>query len=154
MTLQQIYDQFEHPSPKYCWLWTRGKSGAGYGVVHYDGRMRSVHIVLYVSVFGPVPEGLELDHLCRNRNCVNPWHLEPVTHQENILRGNTIMARLARQTHCKRGHLLEGDNLYVGKKRWGRNCIACAKITRSALKDARRRTQEKRPPTPGLSHHS
>lgn len=73
---------------------------------------------------GPIPEGMDLDHTCRNRGCVNPEHLEPVTTQVNTLRGIGPTAENARKTHCKHGHPLEGDNLYVDPE-GKRKCRAC-----------------------------
>jgi hypothetical protein len=69
-----------------CWLWTAGKTRLGYGSVPHSGKMRCAHVVMYEKYIGPVPEGLELDHLCRTKLCVNPAHLEPVTHAENMRR--------------------------------------------------------------------
>lgn len=69
-----------------CWLWTAAKSGKGYGCVVIDRRRYPAHRVAYEMFVGPIPEGLEIDHLCRVRNCVNPAHLEPVTHAENVRR--------------------------------------------------------------------
>jgi hypothetical protein len=71
---------------------------------------------------------LELDHKCRARRCVNPDHLELVTHRENILRGQTIAARRIAQTHCINGHPLSGDNLYLKPSDGGRQCKRCAAI--------------------------
>lgn len=84
-----------------CWT-VPVAAGSRYGYVCG----RTAHRVVYETVVGPVPEGLELDHLCRNRGCVNPAHLEPVTHQENMRRGHWGM-----KTHCPQGHPYEGDNL-------------------------------------------
>lgn len=86
-----------------CWLW-HGGTGMGYGKLQKDGRMDLAHRVAYELFVGPIPEGLELDHLCRNHGCVNPEHLEAVTHQENTLRGIARPADNARKTHCPRGH--------------------------------------------------
>jgi hypothetical protein len=72
---------------------------------------------------GPIPEGKQLDHLCRNRACINPEHLEPVTAKENILRGESFSAKNARKTHCIHGHELSGDNLRILKH--GRVCLEC-----------------------------
>ncbi len=99
-----------------CWLWTSTIAG-GYGVFRLgsmaDGTRRRVpaHRFAYEQLVGPIPEGFDLDHLCRVRNCVNPEHLEPVTRRENLLRGVGIPALNAAKTHCKRGHPLSGENL-------------------------------------------
>lgn len=84
-----------------CWVWT-GALNTGYGRVHVGPGRRSAygHRVLYEMLVGPVPEGLDLDHLCRNRACCNPDHLEPVTRQENLLRGDTLTAAHAADSDC------------------------------------------------------
>jgi hypothetical protein len=84
---------------------------------------------------------LTLDHLCRNKACVNPAHLEPVTNRENVLRGVGLSAENARKTHCKRGHPLSGDNVVVSKGGRKRRCVACER-----LRDAGRTTRASRLP--------
>lgn len=103
-----------------CWPWTGGKGGKRreYGYISIDGVGVGAHRVLYELFVGPIPEGLELDHLCRNPGCVRPSHLEPVTHQENMRRGLRGQA-----THCPRGHEYSGDNLL--DNRGSRGCRAC-----------------------------
>lgn len=71
-----------------CWIWQLYIDAGGYGIKYYDGRSRVAHKVLYEAKYGPVPDGLELDHLCRNRACCNPDHLETVTRAVNIRRGD------------------------------------------------------------------
>lgn len=98
-----------------CWNWTGKKSGrddggSRYGQFYVDGRHRYVHQWAYEQYVGAVPVGLELDHLCRNRACVNTDHLEPVTRRENILRGTAMSARHARKTACPRGHPYDARN--------------------------------------------
>lgn len=99
----------------------------GYCQIRFGGRkgkMQKQHILAWTAINGPVPAGLQLDHLCRNRWCVNPAHLEAVTSRTNTLRGNGASARHARQTHCINGHPLSGDNLRVDSRGW-RQCVAC-----------------------------
>ncbi len=83
-----------------CWLWTGALNG-GYGRIHHSpGRVLYTHRAAYELLVGPVPEGMDLDHLCRNRACCNPDHLEPVTRRENLLRGDTLTAAHAADRPC------------------------------------------------------
>ena len=77
-----------------CWLWTGSHNGLGYGTIRSVGRKMYVHRYSYELLVGPIPAGLELDHLCRVPGCVNPDHLEPVTHAENLRRGRLARAGL------------------------------------------------------------
>lgn len=104
-----------------CWIWTGAKK-RGYGTLDQVGS----HRLAYLHFRGPIPTGLILDHLCRVRNCVNPWHLEAVTHKENILRGVGLAAINAKKTACKRGHPFTPDNIY-GRRGW-RQCRECSRI--------------------------
>lgn len=108
-----------------CIEWTGCLSTQGYGRIRSNGVTHYAHRLAYEWAKGPIPEGMQIDHLCRNRACVNPEHLEAVTHQTNVARGVSPMADQKRQTHCKRGHPLDGDNLYLTKagKRQCRECI-------------------------------
>lgn len=112
-----------------CWLWHGSIDKNGYGkAVRNAGHYRA-HRFSYELLVGPIPRGLQLDHLCRNRSCVNPTHLEIVTNRENWLRGKTPSSMYAKQTHCKHGHLLSGDNVYNWSKRPGwRTCRMCNAI--------------------------
>lgn len=106
-----------------CWLWTGAINGHGYGHIKIAGRMQYAHRVAYELEVGPIPDGLVLDHLCRNRSCVNPDHLEPVPHRANVLRGEGATASHARQESCKRGHPFDAANTYAWNGR--RICRAC-----------------------------
>lgn len=100
--------------PHGCWIWRGRINDHGYGI--YADRM--AHRISYELVVGPIPDGLEIDHLCCNTKCVRPEHLEPVTSEENVRR------RYARQTHCKHGHPLSADNL-VASNTTRRCCLTC-----------------------------
>jgi hypothetical protein len=112
-----------------CIEWTAATDGTGYGKFQvepgHNGRLGQAHRWYYEHSVGPIPSSLHLDHLCRNRLCVNPEHLEPVTHQENILRGVGPTAANAQKTHCPAGHEYSGDNLYVTPSTGSRLCRAC-----------------------------
>lgn len=112
-----------------CWNWTGYKSPKGYALTRFDGTTKKAHRVIYELLKGPIPEGLQPDHLCRNRGCVNPDHIEPVTHRTNVLRGIGLTAQNAKKTHCQNGHPLSGENLYVTPN-GRRQCQVCKKISR------------------------
>lgn len=114
-----------------CWNWT-GFLHNGYGKICEDRKSRLAHRISYRIFKGPIPERLELDHLCRNTKCINPTHLEAVSHRVNVLRGNGATAKHARQTHCIRGHKLSGDNLYIWSdgKHIMRTCNECVRLRR------------------------
>ncbi len=107
-----------------CWVWRGSKDRAGYGRISHARENALVHRLAYELLVGPIPDGLTLDHLCRNRACYNPEHLEPVTNKENVLRGVSPSAQHAKKTHCPRGHPYAGDNLYVAR-RGNRGCRTC-----------------------------
>jgi hypothetical protein len=95
--------------PTSCWLWTGPLSNFGYGRL---GTLY-VHRLVYELMVAAIPEGLHMDHLCRNRRCCNPWHLEPVSARVNVLRGAGPSAACAAMTHCPKGHPFDEDNTYV-----------------------------------------
>lgn len=110
-----------------CWCWTGAISG-GYGTIGSGGKHGKVlkaHRAAYELAVGPIAPGLTLDHLCRNTRCVNPDHLEPVTHAENVLRGVGPTAVNAAATHCSLGHELTEANTYVYPGRGARECRIC-----------------------------
>lgn len=117
--------------PGGCWLWIGAKTGDGYGSFRTHsrqsgGKMRSAHILSYEYFKEVVPEGLTLDHLCRNRNCVNFDHLEIVTAGVNILRGEGTAAKNAKKTECPRGHKYDKITITRGQAR--RSCRKCGAI--------------------------
>ena len=112
-----------------CWLWTASLRLNGYGQMQWDGKNHGAHRLVYELLVGPIPPGLEVDHLCRVRSCVNPDHMEPVTHQENSARG--LRGRLSTpKTHCPRNHPYSRENLYVHPTSGAPVCRACKKARR------------------------
>lgn len=119
-----------------CLNWAGGLDESGYGVIRADGRNRKVHRVMYEMFSGPVPAGLTLDHLCRNRMCANVAHLEPVTPWVNTMRGSGPAAVNAAKTHCPAGHAYDAANTHWYQGR--RYCRAChSELTRSGNRRAR-----------------
>jgi hypothetical protein len=109
-----------------CWLWRLTVDSSGYPKIYG----RNAHRVVYAIVHGSVGSGLQVDHLCRVKRCVNPDHLEAVTPRENTLRSANTAANNARKTHCKRGHPLDAADVYLMKGK-GRTCNACRRLLRS-----------------------
>ena len=121
---ERVWDHIEpEPDPRGCWNWT-GQRGNGYGYASFRRHPYLVHRITYQLLVGPIPEGLTIDHLCRNRACCNPDHLEPVTRGENVLRGEGISAENARKTHCKHGHAFTEENTRITPQ-GHRECRAC-----------------------------
>lgn len=116
-----------HGTP--CWIWTAALNAKGYGCIRVNRRTRLAHRIAYELLVSPIPEGMQLDHLCRIPACVNPDHLEPVTRQENLDRG--IHANRSK-THCPQGHA------YDTRTRRGRRCSICLREQRRAYKQRKR----------------
>ena len=110
-----------------CWVFDGAKSASGYGVIGAGPRGQGnalTHRVTYAFFIADIPEGLDLDHLCRNRACCNPWHLDPVTRAVNVSRGLRAPGYgLRERTHCKHGHEFTPDNTYQAKRQ--RKCMTC-----------------------------
>ncbi len=113
-----------------CWLWTgatAGRPGEEYGRCRWTGGVaRPAHRIAYELAGGTIPEGLALDHLCRNRLCVRPDHLEPVSYRENMLRGESPAAIAHRAGRCRRGH--PAEDIYYGSAKGTRYCRGCERL--------------------------
>lgn len=131
-----------------CWLWTAGLHGGRYGNFYFRGRHVQAHRWSYEYHVGPIPEGLELDHKCCIKICVNPDHLRPVTARENVLLGDSIAARNAGKTSCVHGHEFTPENTLY-QMRYGRafrRCRICERarmIKKNALERASGRSQRR-----------
>lgn len=126
LTTEERFWQKVEINPDGCWNWT-GSTTKGYGQFGLKGRLVYAHRYSYQTLVGEVPSGLELDHLCRNRQCVNPQHLEEVTHSVNIKRGlgpSISRQRQLSKTHCPSGHPYDNTNTYVTSQ-GKRHCRAC-----------------------------
>jgi hypothetical protein len=131
-TEERFWLKVDRRGPDECWPWlgAGAKVRFGYGLFKWAGRVQPAHRASYEINVGPIPTGLYLDHLCRNPNCVNPAHLEPVTNEENLRRGRPNPAAInALKTHCIRGHEFTAENTYV-TRRGTRTCRECRRTRR------------------------
>lgn len=127
--------------PEACWPWTAYIARTGYGMFTVEaGWVTTAHRIAWELTRDPVPPGRQLDHLCRNRSCVNPAHLEPVSSRENTMRGLSHVVARANQEVCLRGHPLSGENVYVHPRRGTRHCRECARERRRERDHRRRRS--------------
>ena len=117
------------------------KARGGYGFVRVDGKNLYTHRVAYESQVGMIPEGMVIDHLCRNPACVNVEHLEVVTPQINTLRGTSHQARNAKKTHCLHGHEFNEENTHIDK-RGSRICRSCKRLYMRKLRAAKRAAKD------------
>lgn len=125
-----------------CWTWQNCINSKGYGCVQHDGKRQLVHRVAYTLLVGPIPDGLQIDHLCLNRRCCNPHHLEPVTGAVNVGR-----AAAATKSRCKHGHPLAGPNVRIKSKGQAgsqRQCRAC-EMDNSLAQTQRNSTGQRQP---------
>lgn len=124
--------------PEHCWNWKKPRAH-GYGRIFYKGKELQAHRVAYERIRGDIPEGFQIDHLCRNPSCVRPSHMEAVTSKVNTRRGIGPTAVNIAKTHCPQGHPYTPENIYSppGKK-GGRNCRIC-KRKREVLRQQRHR---------------
>lgn len=122
-----------------CWVWEGFKNDEGYGRIKYRKKSYLTHRLSYILCLGPIQEGLQIDHLCRNTGCCNPEHIEAVTPKVNANRSRADEAareRCRKITHCKNGHLYTEENTYISPKYGSRSCKICraAANLRSILK--------------------
>lgn len=120
-----------HDEATGCWNYKGTVNGSGYGSAHINGTRQTWHRACWIAFVGEIPDGLELDHLCKNRRCGNPAHLELVTRRENLLRGDGWAGRNARKTHCPKGHeYTEANTSWYRGQRKCRKCHAARERAR------------------------
>jgi hypothetical protein len=137
--LERFLEKFKVNLKTGCWEWTSTCAGAGYGILfshHVKGKVRFVyaHRFSYQQFVGPIPEGQEIDHICKNKKCVFYKHLRTVTHRENMLSGDTVAGHFAKRTHCIRGHEFTKENTHIHSKGY-RVCKACWSFYHKKYKD-------------------
>ena len=133
---ERFWAKVDRRGPDDCWEWLASKQNQGYGQFGAGGRARGMvlaHRMAYELANAPIPAGLVIDHLCRNRTCVNPSHLEAVTQRVNLLRGETNSAK----THCVNGHEFTLENTKIESNN-ARRCLTCRRET-----DRRRRSRRR-----------
>lgn len=130
---ERFWAKVDRRSPDECWAWLASRCSDGYGTFRVGERIAGAHRVAYEMLVGPIPDGLELDHLCSLRECVNPAHLEPVTHAENVARG-----RATRPTHCSKGHERTPENVLIQANDGHRRCRVCQREYNAAYRAARK----------------
>lgn len=129
-----------------CWNWTAAKTRKGYGWFQADGRPHLAHRYAYTLAYGPLPDHIQLHHLCENKGCVRPDHLQPVTQAEHIDVTPSSPAHInASKTHCPQGHPYSTENTYIIPSTGGRMCRTCS---RARNKETKRRVREARKATP------
>ena len=120
-----------------CWDWIGATQPTGYGQLWNGVRPEQAHRIAFKLFTGAIPVGCEIDHLCRNRGCVNPAHLRAVPHKENMRVSDTLMGRNAAKTFCMRGHPLSGENLILNSS-GARQCRECSNMRARRAKAKRR----------------
>lgn len=140
--VDRFWAKVNKSGPNGCWIWTAARSDTGYGSFRINRKTYNAHRLAYEELVGAIPDGLQIDHLCRVRACVNPDHLEAVTRQENTRRALTIGYPGAPSTTCKRGHDWTVTPPIIAHRSNGktsRNCRVCARIRDRARAGQKRR---------------
>lgn len=126
--IERIWRSIEYTDT--CWLWKLSRNPLGYGKIKFENRSQPAHRVVYELAVGPIPDGLELDHLCRVRHCVNPAHLEPVTPLENMRRSLNPNMRAHLADTCVQGHPVSDENTYRNPRNGKKQCRICLRAWR------------------------
>ena len=124
---ERFWEKVAPAGPDECWLWTASLNDGGYGQFALDGRPHRAHRIAYELMIGPIPDGLHIDHLCRVRRCVNPYHLDPVTNEVNTARGLLRKSPPKAKPECRNGHPFTDDNVRVDPEGW-RRCRTCERV--------------------------
>ena len=125
LSMAALLEQHIERTPT-CWIWAGSRDRGGYGMLRIDRVRHWAHRLAYEEWVGAIPDGLEIDHLCRRHDCVNPKHLEPVTHRENMRRGISPAAHALRFDRCIHGHEFDDANTYRPPGNPGRRiCRTC-----------------------------
>ncbi len=136
--VRRFWERVHKKGPDECWPWAQAVSSTGYGQFQLFHHRVLAHRFAYEMAYGAIPSGLQIDHLCRNRACCNPTHLEAVTLRENVLRGVGVTAVNARKTHCVNGHEFNEEN--TGYTPTGKRvCRACKRAEFHRRRQASRR---------------
>lgn len=138
---ERFWEKVALPDSRGCLIWTAARDRHGYGQFAFGGKGRHVqsHRFSYLRAYGEIPPGMELDHLCRIPSCVNPEHLEPVSHRENLRRAHFTVTkqRAAARTHCPQQHEYDDANTYVNRA-GARECRTCGRERAAARRAADR----------------
>lgn len=145
MTTEALFRCIVPVTESGCWLWDGLVDPKGYGRAYVNGKTHAVHRFVYEHYRGPIPPGLQIDHLCRVRCCVNPDHLEPVTSEVNTKRGIGPTALNTVKTHCPHGHPYTPENVYSPPQNGGRQCRICKRNGHLRWNVKRRAREAQRP---------
>ena len=148
MTMPQVGKQYKDPVRRFylfvlpargCWEWRGARLSNGYCVFWFQGKNVKAHRWAYEHCVAPIAKGMTIDHLCRNRACVNVLHMEVTTMRENLARGTSPSARMALRGGCSRGHLFSLDNTWYSSSGW-RICKTCNRDNKARYKARKRLT--------------